>query len=259
MIGFFFKKAFFDGWDNLFGIAALNVVHLVLAALFVVLPLSLGVSTAVTVIFFVIGVLLDSIWQAGCAELANGIADYHSIGFKAALDAAGRAVVPGLQKGLVNLILIFSIMYGFPFYLSTKGYLGIFAAGLLFWSVIIALLIFQYYLSLRYRFGGGFIANVKKAAIVFLDNPGFSIFLLFYNFVTAIISLLPAFLAPGLAGIALANADAVKLRLMKYDWIEKNPGADRKHVPWDELLVEERELVGKRTLKGMIFPWKEEK
>ena len=134
-----------------------------------------------------------------------------------------------------------------------------FAAGLLFWSLVVAALIVQFYLPLRCRLGGGFIAVMKKSAILFLDNPGFSIFLLLYDFVAAVISLLPAFLIPGFAGIALANTDAVKLRLMKYEWIEKNPNADRKHVPWEELLEEEKELVGKRTLKGMIFPWKEEK
>jgi hypothetical protein len=44
---------------------------------------------------------------------------------------------------------------------------------------------------------------------------------------------------------------------MKYDYLEENPRADRKHIPWETLLREERERVGKRTLKGMIFPWKE--
>jgi hypothetical protein len=44
--------------------------------------------------------------------------------------------------------------------------------------------------------------------------------------------------------------------MYKYDYLEKNPG-DRRRIPWDALLVEDRERVGKRTLKGMIFPWKE--
>jgi hypothetical protein len=36
MIGFFFKKAFFDGWDNLFALAAYNIAYLALAAIFAV-------------------------------------------------------------------------------------------------------------------------------------------------------------------------------------------------------------------------------
>ncbi len=45
--------------------------------------------------------------------------------------------------------------------------------------------------------------------------------------------------------------------MFKYDYIEAHPDTDRKHLPWEELLFEEREKVGTRTLKGMIFPWKE--
>jgi hypothetical protein len=87
-----------------------------------------------------------------------------------------------------------------------------------------------------------------------------------------LISLFLAFLAPGFAGVALAQNVALKLRLVKYDWLEargdsveagETAGPLRgifgrgRAVPWKELLAEEAELVGKRTLKGMIFPWKD--
>ena len=83
------------------------------------------------------------------------------------------------------------------------------------------------------------------------------LFLLAYNLVTIVLSFFLAFLVPGFAGVALAGDVALRLRMYKYDWLEANPGAKRNEVPWDELLGEDRELVGKRTLKGMIFPWKE--
>jgi len=49
----------------------------------------------------------------------------------------------------------------------------------------------------------------------------------------------------------------VRLRLLKYDWLEAHPDANRKKIPWDELLIEEREKTGTRTLKNLIFPWKD--
>jgi hypothetical protein len=64
-------------------------------------------------------------------------------------------------------------------------------------------------------------------------------------------------LAPGVGGLLLGQSVALKLLMYKYDWLEENPEGDRKHVPWDELLYEERESVGHRSLKGMIFPWKD--
>ena len=45
--------------------------------------------------------------------------------------------------------------------------------------------------------------------------------------------------------------------MYKYDWLEANPEANRKKIPWDALLMDDKERVGKRTLRGMIFPWKE--
>jgi hypothetical protein len=124
---------------------------------------------------------------------------------------------------------------------------------------VAALLTIQYFLPLVVRRGGGIKANLKAAMTLFLDNPGFSFFLFFHSFISFALSLAVAFLAPGPAGVALASADAVKLRIRKYEWLEAHPGADRKKIPWAELLSEDKELVGTRTLKGMIFPWKDGK
>jgi len=81
--------------------------------------------------------------------------------------------------------------------------------------------------------------------------------LLLWRIFTFVISALTMLLAPGPAGTALASAVAVRLRMKKYRYLKENPEAERRHIPWDELLQEEKELVGKRTLKGMIFPWKD--
>lgn len=259
MIRFFIKKAFFDGWDNLFGLVAFNAVHLAILLCFIALPLSLGVSEPLSFLFTSLGILALSVWQSLCAFSMNDLSDYKSLGFKSSLAYFRKALAPGLQMGLINLVLWFSVTIGIPFYLMQKGFLGTFAASLLFWTCLIAILVSQYYLPLVARLGGGFKKNMRKAFILALDNPGFSLFLCASSILTVIISVLTAFLAPGLTGLALSSADAVKLRLKKYDWLEQNPGADKKHVPWDELLEEEKEMVGVRTLKGTIFPWKEGK
>ena len=38
--------------------------------------------------------------------------------------------------------------------------------------------------------------------------------------------------------------------------INQNPDADRKHLPWADILFDEEEKVGPRSFKNMIFPWK---
>jgi len=259
MIGFFIKKAFFDGWDNLFALAAFNIVHLVLLIVFIALPLSLGAGDALAVAGLVAGILAISVWQSLSAFAMNDVSDYRSVGVRSSLANFGKAWKPGLVMGLLNIVLWFSFTIGIPFYLSQKGFVGVFLGSLLFWTCAVAILASQYYLPLEARRGGGFRKNAKVSMMLLLDNPGFSLFLFGYNLITLVVSTLVAFMAPGLAGLALASADAVKLRLKKYEWLERNPGADRKRAPWADLLEEEKELVGERTLKGMIFPWKEGK
>ena len=64
-----------------------------------------------------------------------------------------------------------------------------------------------------------------------------------------------------LFGVLLAQNEAFRLLMHKYDWIEKHPELEyrvaRKAVPWAELLANERETLGDRSLLHFIFPWKD--
>jgi hypothetical protein len=71
-----------------------------------------------------------------------------------------------------------------------------------------------------------------------------------------IISALTAFLIPGPAGILLYLDEALRLRLLKYDWLEAHPDEGRR-IPWDALLIDEREKTGTRSFRNFIFPWKD--
>ncbi len=63
-------------------------------------------------------------------------------------------------------------------------------------------------------------------------------------------------LVPGICGIMLSGQDMMKLLMKKYDWLEENPNKTKKDLNWDELLQEEKDTIGPRSLKSMIFPWK---
>jgi uncharacterized membrane protein YesL len=159
--------------------------------------------------------------------------------------------------GGLAVLCYFILSVGLPFYLQVGGLAGALAAGVVFWCSVVALLALQFYIPLRARLGGGLRKNLRKSFLIFFDNPGFSLFLFLYNAATAALSFFVAFLLPGFAAVALAQDVALRERLYKYDWLEAHPEAKRGDIPWDELLEEDRELVGKRTLKGMFFPWKE--
>jgi hypothetical protein len=97
----------------------------------------------------------------------------------------------------------------------------------------------------------------KKCFIMAIGNLGVSIFLAVFNIIQIALTLVTAGLLFNFTGITLANQIAFKLLLLKLDWLEENPEEDIKHVNWDDILYEERENVGHRSIKNMIFPWKD--
>lgn len=256
MFGFCLKKAFFDAWDNLFLLVLLNVASLALLLAALLLPGLLAPAWARLLLLGLL-VLAGSAWFGGLTWFLKEAADFGTPSLRGLPAALRAAFLPSLQLGGLGLALGAFLSVGLPFYLARGGLLGSLAAGLLFWCAVVLVLAAQYYLPLRARLGGGFRKNARKCLVLFFDNPGFSLALGLWNLVCALLSVLTAGLAPGAAGIALNLDVALRLRLYKYDWIEAHPGADKRRLPWDELLAEDRELLGPRSLKGMIFPWKE--
>jgi hypothetical protein len=257
MIGFFIKKAFFDGWDNLFSLLFLNLGFILALGIGVILPGSVGLPAWATAATGLLAIAVGSVWWSVSVFALRGVADFGGFHPRELLDHLKAGLVPGLQVGALLIIGWLVVSIGLPFYFSLGGIFGALAAGIIFWCAVILLLALQYYVPLRARLGGGLRKNVRKSFMLFFDNPGFSIFLFVHSVFSLILSLFLAFLLPGFAGVALAQDVALRLRLYKYDWLEANPEANRRAVPWDALLGEDKELVGKRTLKGMFFPWKD--
>jgi hypothetical protein len=210
----------------------------------------------VPLLILLIGIAAFVVLCGVTSRITSDIVDYKQPGF---------ADVPGYLKdvwansllGLVLLgVYLLVVSVAFPFY-SGKGVIGWLAMGLLFWVTVAALLAAQYFFPIQGRLDRKFRKIVRKSFLLLFDNTIYTIGLLVIALVVLVASAFTAFLLPGAATIFLWWNAALKLRLYKYDWLEQNPGADRRKVPWDALLIDDRERVGKRTLKGMIFPWKE--
>jgi uncharacterized membrane protein YesL len=257
MIGFFIKKSFFDGWDHLFSLLLLNLGFVLALALGFILPGSLNFPPWAAAAVGVLALAAASVWLSVCVHALASVADFGSLRFGDIPAYIKRGLLPGLQVGAFVVFGYYVVSVGLPFYIGMGGIIGALAAGIVFWCAVIIALALQYYLPLRARLGGGLLKNLRKSFLLFFDNPLFSLFLFLYCAASLVLSLFLAFLIPGLSGMALAQNVALRLRLRKYDWLEEHPEAKRREIPWDELLEEDRELVGKRTLKGMFFPWKE--
>jgi len=257
MFGFLIKKTFFDMWDNMFRILLMNLGYiLVLAIFFVVAPLFLSVAP----LFFAtvaVGIAVFAVYTGVVSRMCAEIADYRQPGFSDMPRFLRESVGSSLLLALVLAAYVFVVSIAFPFYGGMKSLVGPLAVAVLFWVTVGWLLASQFFFPIQSRLDRQFRKIFRKTFLVFFDNPGFSIGLLLCSGLVLAISCFTALLLPGLSSLLLLWNVAFKLRLYKYDWREKNPDAARKAIPWDALLVDDRERVGKRTLKGMIFPWKE--
>jgi len=260
MIGFLLKKTMYDLWDNMFRIVVINLGFIAVFAVLIFLPrLSIRFfdSQLLTMALTAFGILLCSVYLAAAAFSLKPISDYGIFGFMDFFCNIKNAWPAGLVMGAFMFVLLLVATIVIPFYASMESPVGLLLAAVVFWTSGFFSLSFQFYFSVCARLGPNLIKAFKKCVIISLDNSGLSLFLLLHNILALILSVLFAFLFPGPAGILLYIDEALRLRILKYDWLQANPGANRKKIPWDELLIEEREKTGDRTFKNFIFPWKD--
>jgi len=261
MIGFLIKKTFYDLWDNMFKIVILNLGFLACTAIPVFLPQLFAMfidSIVVEIIITAIGILACSIYLSAASLVIKSISDYSSFTFMEFLKSFKNAWPAGLVMGFFVFLLFLVFTVILPFYLEIENpIVGIALAAIIFWTALFAILSSQFYFTVIARLNPSIRKAVKKCMLISMDNTGMSIFLLIHNIIALVISAVFVFLFPGPVGLLLYLDEALRLRLLKYDWLEANPEADRRKIPWDALLIEERERTGSRTFRNFIFPWKD--
>jgi len=259
MIGFLIKKTLYDLWDNMLRIVVLNLGFFICTAiplLPTLLPKVFG-SNMFVMIFAVFGTLICSIYLATAAFTVKSISDYKTFTFKEFLGNIKTALPAGITMFVFLFIVYIVVTIVIPFYASLNSLVGLALSALLIWVVVFAFLSFQFYFAVYSRLGANLIKSFKKCMLISLDNTGMSIFLLIHNLFALVISVIFVFMFPGPVGILLYLDEALRLRLLKYDYLEANPNADRKKIPWDALLIDEREKTGNRTFRNFVFPWKD--
>lgn len=258
MIGFTVKKAFFDLWDNFLPAVLVN-----LGFIFVlVLPLTLPFEAAPTSIplaylLLGLGVVVAFLYVGVASAFSLAVVTREPLKWSAIPGYFRRTWKISLPFGIATFAIWFLLGIAVPTYSAMETFLGSAAMALLLWSAILWFLSSQYILPAALQTQCGFGKALKKSFLLFFDNTGFTILLFFGSLVIAGTSVLTVFLFPGLAGLTVWHQTALKLRMLKYDYLEEHPETPRGAIPWDALLQEEREILGKRTLKGTIFPWKE--
>jgi hypothetical protein len=269
MIGFLIKKNFFDLWDNMLRIVLLNLGFLASLAIPVFIPTLIPIP-ALSVAVFGAGLLWCCIYLAAAALSVKAISDYSAFGFADFWKNLKAGWPAGTAIGVTGFLFFVMARIIIPFYWNMHNMLGLLLAAVIFWTLALAVASFQFFLAIRARLDTKLKKIFKKCFIIFFDNPGFALFTLLHTIVTLFLSLFLAFLLPGPAGMLLFLDEAVRLRLLKYDWLEasskeddvskgdaESPPSRKRQIPWDEILIEEREKTGTRSFRSFIFPWKD--
>ncbi len=257
MIFFFIKKVFFDTWDNLITIVLFNLGFAVILGGFSYIaylfePAGVGYFLTVTA-----GVFVFNIYAGGVSGYTRDLISYNSVELRSFPGYIKKIFKSAVIISVISIIQISVLFVGFPFYFSVGGIPGLIGLVTIFWISVFWWVSVQYFFPVSFQLEKDIKKQFKKTFLLFLDNTFFSVFLGIYSLIVLSLSVFTAFLIPGVTVILLAHQTAVKLRLYKYDYLEENKDTGRKNIPWNTLLFDEREKVGKRTLKGMIFPWKE--
>jgi hypothetical protein len=280
VIPFLLKKTFYDLWDNLFRIMALNLgFWLSLSAAFVLPPLAVrlaaagvgGAAVAETggaaglglALFFILLYWLCVYLCAAAAAVQNA-SEYRGMTLGDFAAHLKNAAVPGgILFAAGTLICVLS---GGALRYLVYGSLTLRAAAFFScWLCLGILGIIQFYPAAFSRSGGGSspkrkpLGTLKECAAFFFDNPGFCLFSLFFTLA------LSALILPCPCWSLLFLDEGFRLRMLKYrlpreetGQLRDGPEQNRKgRINWEAILAEEKEKTGARTWRDFLFPWKE--
>ncbi len=273
MYGFLFKKNFCDGWDNLLSLVITNVLFLI--SMVGIIMLSSVVTSHLSdettdFTFYLIqtGILFLGLFIATTIDLAYGEVSVKIANFEGIRLLQFFRYIPGVLLhaflfSLLIIVIIFVSTYSIYFYvIQQQSLFSLFIGALIFWIDIFVALSLQWFVPIRCTFHNKFFKCIKKCFLIFMDNTGFSIIMAFYTLILIALSILPIGFFPSIAGIAIAKQNAFRIRMYKYDYLEEHPELktprERRKIPWEELIFEDRETLGPRKLRFFLFPWKEE-
>ena len=265
MFGFILKKNFCDGWDNLISVIIANLVFLFSGIGLVLLNAVAGriQSEILSLLVLLFSVVFLSILIFAYSDSAAHIANFDGIHildfFKAIPGALKDGALFGLMNAAVFLISSFSIRY----YIVDSGSLLGFGLGCaIFWVDFFYLLAMQWFIPIRALMHNNFAKCFKKSFIILFDNTGFSLLMALYNLVLLALSVVCIGFFPSMSGILIADTNALRILLYKYDYLEEHPELrtkkERRQIPWDDLISEDRDILGPRPIRSFLFPWKDD-
>jgi hypothetical protein len=251
------KKTFFNMWDNVAKIIFINIIFLTVffCALFLfesINVLSRPVLLAVLIFIFI----LLNLAAASVSFFTADIAGHRRPALRDLITYTKIVFTKSILTAVFISFFAVSVVIAILYYSSLKSFSGFVIVSLLFWICLIILFTMQYFYPVFAQLDKNPVRILARSFLIFFDNVLFSVFLFAGAFALFILSFFTAQLFPGMATVILWLNVGLKLRICKYEYLEKYPDADRNKIPWGTLLENEASYLKDRTLKNFIFPWK---
>jgi uncharacterized membrane protein YesL len=260
MFGHALKKAFFDLWDHLFFALVVNLAFtLVTLGLATVPYLFAGLGTGAQALFLPVPFLAAALVGGIATFWAKDIVTEGSARFADVLHHFQASWKPSLAFGVAWLLMAAGVVFGVPFYTQLNPVFGFIFGVVMAWLVFFGAGMGLFYPGLNAQVEPSLKKLFKKSFLVFLANPWTSAVMVVVFVLSLVLSVFTLGFFPGILGISIWLQVCFRFVLAKYEWMEKNPDLDFKKtkVPWDEILADDMERVGPRSLKSLIFPWKD--
>jgi hypothetical protein len=257
MLFLLIKKAFFDFWDNLGSIIVVNLGYFFIFAAMEYSPLSLPKHPIFSIFTYYIKCSIFFVYTGAVNRVIKQRTDL--------LSASFSDFIPHLKSSwrtsllFAGLVLSIFLIFKTSFYSLQllNGFTFVLCFGMLFWIVLVFAIGLAYFFAFEARSNASFLACLKRAMLMLIDNPFFSLGLLVGAAIISAISAFFVFVIPGIGALLLWYNLAVRLRSAKYDYLERNPSANRRDIPWKRLLEGDMARLKSRTIKKLIFPWLE--
>lgn len=263
MFGFIIKKNFCDGWDNLFSVVLTNLVFLLTGIGLVLLNAVASKFDLLLILSIIFSSVVLSILIFAYSDSAAHIANFEGIHLIDFFKAIPGSLKDGALFGLMNSAVLFISTFSVRYYLFDMGSLLGFGLGCaIIWIVFFYLLAMQWFVPIRALMHNNFKKCFKKSFIILFDNTGFSLAMALYNLILIVLSVACIGFFPSMTGLLIANTNALRILLYKYDYLEEHPElktkSQRRQIPWDDLLTEDRNILGPRPIRSFLFPWKDD-
>lgn len=259
MFGFFIKKNFCDIWDNFFSVFIPGVIISIISCLCFIATFATGVIYSSRLLLLLVFLISCAIFFGSIMAFSHNaycLARWDVAPIKNYFRGFGNFFT-GCQFGILVGVGIVLVLFSLPYYLKMHNIIGFVIAGLLIGFLCVSILSLQWFFPLYAIMHDSFFKTLKKCYIIFFDNSLFSIAVFLHNIILAIFGVI---MFSSYAMVCLSLTNALRLRLYKYDWLEKQNCEDgashAQEVPWEDLIAQDRATLGNRTLASFIFPWK---